>query len=55
MSQDGKHGHKRDPNTATSHRLIPAAAYTLVETLLEEGMKEVISKLGSWEMETEQD
>lgn len=55
MSHDGKHGHRRDPSTASSHRPIPAAAYALVETLLEEAMKEVISKLRSWEMDTGQD
>lgn len=55
MSQDGKHGHTRGLDTATSHRPIPAAAYRPVETLLEEGMKEVISTLESWERETGQD
>ena len=46
MSQDGKHGHKRDLDTATSHRPIPAAAYRLVETRLEEGMKKLFPHLG---------
>lgn len=42
-------------DTTTSHCLTPAAAYMLVENLLGGGMKEVISKSESWEMETQKD
>lgn len=40
-------------NTTTSHHPTSAAVYMLVENPPGEGMKQAISRSGSWEMETE--